>query len=246
MGLVGSVLNTVSDSVGDILSGVGAVGNVFGGMWAANQSSAEAAKNRDWQEYMSNTAHRRQVADLKAAGLNPLLSASYGGAASGAGSAAQIVNPAGNLGNDINAARKITEVEKEQLALDKELKSSQSASNLSAANLASEQAKTAITQQQLNSAAAARQTAELSSISALAGYYKAGALREMSQAGLNSAQTRLFEIDATRKGVTQPFYDSLGKFTSNTPTVLGKVENWLHEKYPNIPKDKVLPSLFSF
>lgn len=57
----------------------------------ANQVNIdEAQKNRDFQERMSSTAHVREVKDLIAAGLNPILSSKYGGSSTPSGSSARV------------------------------------------------------------------------------------------------------------------------------------------------------------
>lgn len=66
---------------------------------AMDFNSAEAAKSRDWQAMMSNTAHQREIKDLKLAGLNPVLSAMGGnGAAVTSGATASGVTSAGAKG----------------------------------------------------------------------------------------------------------------------------------------------------
>ena len=67
---------------------------------AMDFNSAEAAKNRDWQKMMSDTAHQREVRDMIAAGLNPVLSVSGGnGASVTSGATASGVSSSGSKGD---------------------------------------------------------------------------------------------------------------------------------------------------
>lgn len=68
-------------------------GAIGGGMDTNAANAQQAAKNRDFQQYNSDTAHQREVADLKAAGLNPILSAHNSGSSTPSGSTAQMSNP---------------------------------------------------------------------------------------------------------------------------------------------------------
>jgi hypothetical protein len=93
-----------------------------------------AQKQMDFQREMSNTAHRRQVKDLRKAGLNPILSAKYGGASSPPGSMAQIqdtITPAVNTGlQAMTTQANVDKIEAEIPKIQQEVKNLEAARDL--------------------------------------------------------------------------------------------------------------------
>lgn len=90
---------------------IGALGSIAGGLIGSGGQRDANAKNLQiareqmaFQERMSSTAHQREVADLRKAGLNPILSAGGKGASSPPGAAAVMQNEKASLGAGIERA----------------------------------------------------------------------------------------------------------------------------------------------
>lgn len=87
-----------------MLGALGALAGSAFGLYQMNEQKREAEKLRGWQEDLSNTAIQRQVADMKKAGINPILAARIGGASTPSGSMPNIPDLAGAMNAGASSA----------------------------------------------------------------------------------------------------------------------------------------------
>lgn len=106
---------------GLILGGASMFGGAMTNAANARQQSEAVARQMAWQTEMANTAHQREVKDLRAAGLNPALSAMGGsGAATPTGSANAAVME-DTLGKGISSGLEMARYKKELKAVDSQI-----------------------------------------------------------------------------------------------------------------------------
>jgi len=99
-----------------------AVGSFFGRERSNRSNLRESQRNRDFQERMRNTSWQAGVEDMRAAGLNPALAYSQGGAASPGGSTASVDS---SMGEAVSSARESAMQAKQLRLLDAQISKTQ-------------------------------------------------------------------------------------------------------------------------
>lgn len=183
---------------------VSAVGSFLGQKSANDTNRAIAAQQEAFQREMSNTSYVRAVADMKQAGLNPMLAYSQGGATTPAGATTQVQNA---LGAGVTSGQQAF-----QLALN-------AAQNVADIKLKEEQAGAAGSQEDLNRANMNLALVEAANKSAQLPGHKQFVDQVSSQIKLNNSLSANNSANTAKIQYEMPESQAIGKLYSGSKGV---------------------------
>lgn len=99
-----------------VAAAIGAAGALLGSAKSASASVGHSKYQMDYQRDLANTAHVRQMQDLANAGINPILTAKFGGAGNVSAPGAQIPDYGQSVSRGIQAyqARETSKLQRQQ------------------------------------------------------------------------------------------------------------------------------------